>query len=313
MCDAIAATYITLAVTTATSVGMGISNSYNQAAQAQASLNMAAQQQQAQIGMANRQAMQQGSMQRLQLQQQQSQMQAQQQMQLQQQAQQQTLAIQQQQQQLQQNVDLQNQQQVLQIEQMQQSQQMQQKAQAEARNLKVAQANADILDRYKAQRRVVINERTQLMKRNETDRRLYQSDKITAELQKDENLSAANRVYISEQQKLNEKRKEAAFEAQAIMAKSIGAKGTILASGRTGQSVGLLVMDAERQAGIALAQEQAMLDSAEVGAIIGMDSAFDQNRAADRKADSSVGFNPEMPYLPQLPDVPTFVSLGIPK
>lgn len=300
MCLA-AAVAIPLAIGTATSVGMGVYNGYAQAQQAQASLNMAAQQQQAQISIANQQSQQQANIQRAQLAQQQQQLQQQQALQLQQQAAQQKQA---------QELQFQNQQ--LQITQQREAQRIAQQQAAENRNLQMAQANAEIQNRYNNQREATLNERMQLLKKNETERRVYQDDRLRAELQKDENLSAANRVYISEQQKLNEKRKEAAFVAQAIMAKSIGAKGSILATGRAGQSIGLLVMDADRQAGRALAQEGAMIDSAEVGSIIGMDQAFEQNRFADLQADASVGFNPEMPYLPKLPEVPKFVSLGIP-
>lgn len=302
----------TTAVTTAASVGMGIYNAQAQASAAQASLSAQSQAQQASIAQANAAASQQVAMQRQQQQMQASQFRATQQMQLQQQQSTQQLQISQQYQQQLQAQELQSQSQNLQIEQLQSQQQLQQRMAAEARNLQMAQANAEITNRYKNQRAAVINERSQIMSADETKRRLYQQDRITAELQKDENLSAANRVYLAEQNKLNEKRKEAAFEAQAIMAKSIGAKGSILATGRTGQSVGLLVNDAERQAGFAIAQEEAMLDQAEVGAIIGMEQAFEQNRAADKKADSQVGFNPELPYLPKLPEVPDYVSLAIP-
>ena len=86
------------------------------------------------------------------------------------------------------------------------------------------------------------------------------------------NAEEANRVYTAEQARLEGKRKEAAFEAQSILAKSIGTKGTILASGRTGQSIGLLVNDVERQAGIQKAQQTAMLESDRVASIIGMET-----------------------------------------
>lgn len=302
MCDPVTATFITLGVSTATSVGMGISNAYNASAQAQASLNAQAQAQQASIQVSNAQSSQQMAMQQQQLQMQQNQFLANQRLSMQQQASNQALQRQQQ-----------FQQQELSIRQMKSQQLQQRQMMAESRNLQMQQANTDILNRYNQARDAVINERGQIMTKNEVDRKIYESDKFTAKLQKDENLSAANRVYIAEQQKLSEKRKEAAFEAQGIMAKSIGAKGTILASGRVGQSIGLLINDVDRQAGFELAQERAMLEAAEVSAIIGMDQAYQQNRAADMKADSSVGFAPEMPYLPKLPEVPNFVSLGIPK
>ena len=150
------------------------------------------------------------------------------------------------------------------------------------------------------------------MTKFETDKRLYQDSKEVAQRQGLENQEAANRVYTAEQAKLEESRKAAAFEAQSILAKSIGAKGTILASGRSGQSIGLLTNDVERQAGIQKSQQTAMLESDKISAIIGMDQAFNQQRADNAMAESNVGFNPEMPYLPQMPNVPTFVGFEIP-
>ena len=53
---------------------------------------------------------------------------------------------------------------------------------------------------------------------------------------------------------MSEAKKKAAFAQQTALAKSIGSKGAILSAGRTGQSVGLLINDAERQSGFAQAQ-----------------------------------------------------------
>ena len=77
------------------------------------------------------------------------------------------------------------------------------------------------------------------------------------------------------------------------------------------RQIGLLVNDAERQAGIMRSQQTAMLESDKVSAIIGMNDAFEQNRAADKQAEANIGFNPEMPYLPSMPDMPTFAGLAI--
>ena len=172
--------------------------------------------------------------------------------------------------------------------------------------------NNALKDRYTQQREAVKQERSQLMLQNQTDRRVYQAGQETSAEQKRANAEAANRVYISEQQQLSEKRKESAFQAQTILAKSIGTKGSILATGRTGQSIGLLVIDAERQAGRATVQQEAMLKSDYDSALISMDNAFQQNLEGDRQADAQVGFNPEMPYLPQMPEVPNFVGFEIP-
>jgi len=63
------------------------------------------------------------------------------------------------------------------------------------------------------------------------------------------NAEAANRGYISEQQKLQGEFMKTSQEAQARLIQSLQAQGTVLASGRTGQSIGLLVSDAEREFG----------------------------------------------------------------
>jgi hypothetical protein len=96
--------------------------------------------------------------------------------------------------------------------------------------------------------------------------------------------SAANKTYVQEQAKLAEARTKAAFKNQAILAKSIGVQGKILASGTTGQSVGLLALDAERQAGFAQAQQNASVDSAAQQSAISQDIAFDQAQSAANQA-----------------------------
>lgn len=155
------------------------------------------------------------------------------------------------------------------------------------------------------------------MDRNEAQRVTYQRDVERARLQTDLNAEAANRVYKGEQAKVVQAKKKAAFEQQAILAKSIGAKGNILAAGRTGQSVGLLLNDVERQAGFATAQELAQLDSVRDVSSIAMDSAYLQNQSADNQAYSQIGFAPANPYLPQMPDTPAFIdgstlAIGLP-
>lgn len=60
------------------------------------------------------------------------------------------------------------------------------------------------------------------------------------------NQEAANRAYMQEQQKLKGDYDKAAQDAKALMVKSLQEQGTILASGRTGQSIGALVGDAQR-------------------------------------------------------------------
>ena len=308
MCDPITLGAVTLVST----VGMGIYSGQQQAAQASASMRMAQANAQTNIQMQNRAQQQQLMQQRSQMQLQQQQAQMQQQQAMQQNFQNQQLGQRQQAAQLQQQQQLAYDNQRQQLQQLQSNQRLQQEQAAANRNLQIEQINNALRDKYTQQKDAVRRERNQLMVQNETDRRVHQSQMQTSDKQMLANAEAANRVYVAEQATLNEKRKEAAFEAQTILAKSIGAKGKILATGRTGQSVGLLALDTERQAGVATAQQEAMLKADYDSALISMDNAFEQNLADNRKAESSIGFAPNMPYLPEMPSVPNFVGFDIP-
>ena len=63
------------------------------------------------------------------------------------------------------------------------------------------------------------------------------------------NKNATSRAIMAEQQKLNDAQAQSAFEGQKLLATNLQAQGTVLSSGRTGQSIGLLVNDAERSYG----------------------------------------------------------------
>jgi hypothetical protein len=309
MCDPITIGAVSLV----SSVGMGIYSGQQQAAQASASMRMQQQNAQSNIVMSNQQQAQQVMQQRAQMAMQQQQQQLQMQQSMQQNFQNQMMQQRQQADGLAQQQRLAYDQQRLNLQQTQTAQRLQIDQAAESRNLQIEQMNNALKDRYTQQREAVRQERDQLMLQNQTDRRVYQDSVETSEEQKRANAEAANRVYVAEQQQLSEKRKEAAFQAQTILAKSIGAKGSILATGRTGQSVGLLALDTERQAGVATAQQEAMLQADYDSALIAMDDAFRKNQEGNRQAEAKVGFNPEMPYLPSMPEVPNFVGFEIPK
>ena len=228
----------------------------------------------------------------------------------QQQAQQQQLAERQRQQQVQQQVQNANRQQ----EQLRATQTQQLKADQERANLQVQQANQSILTQYEQQVRSTKAERESIVSRFAADKLGYQRSKEQAAKQYGLNAQAVNTAYMQEQTKLKEVRQKAAFESQAALAKSIGMKGKILASGRTGQSVGLLVKDVERQSGFEIAAQEASVDSAKDAAGISMDQAFNQAESANAQAASKIGFNPQKPYLPEMPGSPNFVDpigLGI--
>ena len=175
-------------------------------------------------------------------------------------------------------------------------------------NLQVTQANQQLQDQYNQQTRQVRLERQNLMDRNEADKLIYQRSVESAEEQSRLNNEAANRVYMGEQAKIGEARKAAAFEAQSILAKSIGAKGSILAAGRSGQSVGLLVNDVERQAGFAKAQELSMAESKIEQAGIAMEGASLQALSDNQAVANNIALNPSNPTLPEMPELPSFID-----
>ena len=155
----------------------------------------------------------------------------------------------------------------MQAAQAQQSMDMQYRQQQEQGAMANRQATAQYMGKVKAEQELNLSYQRQIGNINE----------------------AVNKSYTQEQLKLNEAKDKAAFKSQAILAKSIGAKGRILASGVTGQSVGLLANDAERQAGFATAQVNASTRSAETQAAATQDVAYTQaissaNQAFNRLA-----------------------------
>jgi hypothetical protein len=308
---AINATLAISAVTGAASIAMGIASQQQQAQQAAAQQAMASQQFAAQQSM---QILQQQSAMQMQAQQQQAQMQLAQSQQLSsaQFSSSQFLASQRQQaQQMMMQQQQSNARMAIEAQQLRESQAMQQRTSMAQMELQRSQVNAQIINANKQQQRQVINQRAQIIAQDEIDRTLFQSNLEEARDQNLLNNEAANRTYVAEQAKLNEVRQEALFEQQNIIARSIGAKGSILATGRSGQSIGLLLQDVDRQAGFAEAQEMASLDSARDQAIIAMDAAYLENQSSNNKAASSIGAKPKDPYLPKMPDNPTLVGLGI--
>lgn len=196
----------------------------------------------------------------------------------------------------------------LQQKQQQESNRLAQRQSEQNYNLQVSQGNSTLLQQYNAQKRSVAQERENLMSRHRLDKLGYQRSIETYGEQVRLANESANRVYIGEQNKLNEAKKKAAFQQQAALAKQIGVEGQVLAAGRTGQTIGLLVKDTERQQGFAGAQADASVDSATQAASIGMQAGYDQSQSTKARAYGDVGWNPGSPYLPSDPDVPAFVD-----
>ncbi len=127
------------------------------------------------------------------------------------------------------------------------------------------------------------------------------------------NNEALNKSFNQEQVKLNEAKDAAAFKSQANYAKAIGAKGKIMAGGMSGQSIGLLALDVDRQKGFNDAEQNATLRSAEAQAAIGMDSAYTQAKSTNNQAYSKLTPNVQPPLMAPKPmGIGTDLDLGIP-
>tara|TARA_Y100000004_G_scaffold82675_1_gene92707 strand:+ start:1235 stop:1870 length:636 start_codon:yes stop_codon:yes gene_type:complete len=157
--------------------------------------------------------------------------------------------------------------------------QAQQSAQMQARQ---AQQNIDLQARQRTEQAQLANKRAATQYAGQV--RAQQASTKSFYQQLDNINSAANKTYVQEQNKIAESRQKAAFKTQEILRKSIGIQGKILASGATGQSVGLLALDAERQAGFAQAQQNASVDSAVLQGAVTQDIAFDQAKSAANQA-----------------------------
>ena len=166
---------------------------------------------------------------------------------------------------------------------------------------------------YRQAQQQAYHERSAQIQRYVGDVKAQQAATLAYHNQIHNNNEAANNVYVGEQQKLFEARQKAAFESQSILAKAIGAKGSVLASGATGQSVGLLMNDAERKAGFAAAQQNASIRSAEGAAGVAMEVAKNQNASANNQALSNLPSPVQHPLLaPDPVGVGQNLNLGIP-
>lgn len=124
---------------------------------------------------------------------------------------------------------------------------------------------------------------------------------------------AANRAYVAQQQKFKEVQDKAAFKTQEIYAKAIGAKGKILSSGLTGQSIGLLALDTERRSGFAQAEQDATVRSAEMA----MGTSMEGTRLKSLSNINTIASRLDPPVMaPQLSPQPIGIGkdlgLGIP-
>ncbi len=193
-----------------------------------------------------------------------------------------------------------------------QSQQQQQFAQQQA-VMQQQQAIQNMDLQYQQAQRQTAQENQARANKYQGEVRMQQAQQLSYYQQINNNNEALNKSFTQEQVKLNEAKDAAAFKAQANYAKAIGAKGRILAGGMSGQSIGLLALDVDRQKGFNDAEQNATLRSAEAQAAIGMDSAYTQAKSANNQAYSKLTPNVQPPLMAPKPmGIGTDLDLGIP-
>jgi hypothetical protein len=113
--------------------------------------------------------------------------------------------------------------------------------------------------------------------------------------QRDLNQQAANRAYQQQQLKFKGEFDQATQKAEQLLTQRLQAQGNIMASGRTGQSVGALLTDAQRTEGRDLGTLGLNLAYAQQDYGFGMENIFQQQQvgnvsaASQRLAAPSVG------------------------
>jgi hypothetical protein len=104
--------------------------------------------------------------------------------------------------------------------------------------------------------------------------------------QRDFNQQAANRGYQQQQLKFKGEFDQATQKAEELLTKRLQAQGNIMASGRTGQSVGGLLTDAQRVEGRDLGTIGLNLAYAQQNYGFGMEDIFQQQKSANVQAAS---------------------------
>jgi hypothetical protein len=104
--------------------------------------------------------------------------------------------------------------------------------------------------------------------------------------QRNLNAEAANRAYQQQQLKMKGEMDKASQQAEQGLIRRLQAQGTTLAAGRTGQSVGGLLADAERVEGRDLGTLGMNLAYAQQDYFFGMESIYQQQKSANISAAS---------------------------
>lgn len=98
------------------------------------------------------------------------------------------------------------------------------------------------------------------------------------------NAEAANRAYQQSQASLKSEFDQASQKAEQLLTQRLQAQGTILASGRSGQSIGGLLTDAQRTEGKDLATLGMNLGYAQQDYTWNVANVFEQHKAANIQA-----------------------------
>ena len=104
--------------------------------------------------------------------------------------------------------------------------------------------------------------------------------------QRELNQEAANRAYQQEQLKLKGELDKASQQAEQLLVNRLQAQGSTLAYGRSGQSIGGLLMDAQRVEGKDLGALAMNLATAQQDYFFGTESIFYQQQSANNTAAS---------------------------
>ena len=115
--------------------------------------------------------------------------------------------------------------------------------------------------------------------------------------QRDFNQQAANRGYQQQQLKFKGEFDQATQKAEELLTKRLQAQGIIMASGRTGQSVGALLTDAQRVEGRDLGTLGLNLAYAQQDYGFGMEDIYQQQKSANVQAASQRTAQPSVGSL----------------
>lgn len=168
----------------------------------------------------------------------------------------------------------------------------------------VARSNAIAQQRYQQDLQIAAA-------RDREKGRVYQAESKAATAAKNayyaqiaSNQAEANRALAAENQKFRERQNTAAFQAQSNIAKAIQQQGSVLATGRAGQSFLLAAMDAERQLGFEQAQIEQTLYDATMASGIAKEGIMLDQAAANNTAWNNLPADPLTPEASFLPIKP---------